>query len=285
MARLHLDGKVVLITGGASGIGFATASAAAKRGATVALLDLDGARAAERAAALGRSAIGLTADVTDLSALEAATAEVADRLGGIDVLIANAGIGPSATTVDSGDREHQRRVLDVNLHGVWHTMWAAADRVVERRGHIVVISSIAAYVLTPGWAAYAASKAAVEQLARCMRVELAPTGTTVGVAHFGLVDTELVRKFEADPISAAIERRAPSFVSSTVTPESAAEALVAGIESRRARTIHPARWMPFYALRGILGPLSDAVVTRDPRTRTLMTETRDRDLATDKERV
>jgi NAD(P)-dependent dehydrogenase (short-subunit alcohol dehydrogenase family) len=278
MAKLDLRGRVLLITGGARGIGLATATAAAQHGAIVALLDLDGELAASRANELGTDAVGLAADVTDLTGLEAAVDEVVERLGGIDVLVANAGIGPTTTTVASGDREHQRRVLDVNLHGVWHTMWAAADHVVERRGHILAISSIAAYVLTPGWAAYAASKAGVEALARSMRIELAPTGTTVGVAHFGVVDTQLVHEFEDDPIVAEIERIAPAVVSSPVSPESAAAALVDGIERRAARTIYPARWAPVYALRGVFGPLSDAIVARDPRARSLMARTRARDL-------
>jgi NAD(P)-dependent dehydrogenase (short-subunit alcohol dehydrogenase family) len=244
----------------------------------VAILDIDG--AAERADELGAGAIGVRADVTDMVDLQAGVDEVVSRLGGIDVLVANARIGPSATTVAAGDRAHQRQVLDVNLHGVWHTMWAAADHVVARQGHIVIISSIAAFVLTPSWAAYSASKAAVEQLARSMRVELAPTRTTVGVAHFGLVDTELVRAFEADPISAAMESLAPSPVSTPVTANSAAAALVRDIEHRRPRTVHPAWWRPFYGLRGVLGPLSDAVVVRHPGVRRLMLDTLDRDRTT-----
>lgn len=278
MARLDLAGRVVLITGGARGIGLATATAARDRGAVVAIIDTDG--AAEQAASLGPDALGLSADVTDLAGLQAAVDEVAERLGGIDVVVANAGIGPRACTVAAGDREHQRRVLDVNLHGVWHTMWAAAEYVVERQGHIVVISSIASFVLTPGWAAYSASKAAVEQLARSMRIELAPTGVTVGVAHFGLVDTELVHTFAADPISAALQSLAPSAISQPVPVASAADALVRDIERRRPRTIHPARWLPAYALRGVVGPLGDALVVRHPRFRQLMLEARDRDLST-----
>jgi NAD(P)-dependent dehydrogenase (short-subunit alcohol dehydrogenase family) len=285
MARLSLTDRVVFVTGGARGIGWAIAAAARERGAIVALLDIDGETAAARAAELGGGSVGVGADVTDLAGLQAAVDDVSERLGGIDVLVANAGIGPYATTVVAGDRNHQRRVLDVNLHGVWHTMWAAGDLVVARRGHIVVVSSIAAFILTPGWAAYAASKAAVEQLARSMRVELAPTGTTVGVAHFGLVDTDLVREFEADPITAALERLAPSAVSATVTAASAAAALVRDIERRRPRTIHPARWRVVYPLRGMFGPLSDALVTRDPRVQQLMRDTRDRDLATKPEAV
>jgi NAD(P)-dependent dehydrogenase (short-subunit alcohol dehydrogenase family) len=283
--RLDLSGKTVLITGGARGIGLETGEAAARRGATVALLDLDGEAAAARATALGGGSIGLRADVTDLEELDAAVAEVVARLGGIDVLVANAGVGPRTCTVDAGDRAHQRHILDVNLHGVWHTMWAAAPEVAARHGHVVVISSIAAYVLTPGFAAYSASKAAVEQLARCMRIELAPTGATVGVAHFGVIDTEMVRDFERDPITAQIEARAPAAVTNKVTAQSAAEALVRDIERRRPRTIHPARWRLPYALRGLTGPLSDALVVRDPRIKALMAHARARDLAEQAERA
>lgn len=277
--RLDLRDRVVTITGGARGIGLAVADIAVKRGASVALLDLDGELAATRAAELGNNSIGLAADVTDLEAMEDAVAKVVERLGGIHVLIANAGVGPRTCTVDSGDRAHQRHILDVNLHGVWHTAWAGASEVAARHGHFVVISSIAAYVLTPGFAAYAASKAAVEQLARCMRVELAPTGATVGVAHFGMVDTGMVREFEQDPITAAIEARAPAAVTTKVSAESAAAALVRDIERRRPRTIHPPRWRLPYAARGLAGPLTDAILVRDRKAKALMARARARDLA------
>ena len=283
--RLDLCSKVVVITGAANGIGLATARAAARRGAIPALLDIDANGASARAAELGGRAIGLGADVTDLEALETAVQEVVRRLGGIDVLVANAGIGPATTTVDSGDRVHQRRVLDVNLHGVWHTAWAGASEVAARGGHLVVVSSIAAFVLTPGWAAYSASKAAVEQLARSMRIELAPTGATVGVAHFGVIDTAMVDEFEADPITVAIEEHAPAAVSSRVSAESAAEALLRGIERRRSRTIHPARWRLPYAARGVFGPLTDALVARDRTVKELMAQARRRDLAATGERA
>lgn len=278
MSRLALSGRVVLVTGAARGIGLATASAAGRRGAMVALLDRDGDLAAARAAECGVGAIAVRADVTDLAQLEHAVSEVVDRLGGINVLVANAGIGPWTTTVEAGDRAHQRQVLDVNLHGVWNTAWAATSHVAARRGHVVIVSSIAAFTLTPGCAAYAASKAAVEQLARSMRIELAPGGTTVGVAHFGLVDTDLVRNFESDPVASAFEARAPALISRKVTAESAGEALVRGIERRCPRTIHPGWWRIPYALRGMLGPLGDALVARDPGCLALMTQARTRDL-------
>lgn len=285
MSRLALRGRVVAITGGASGIGLEVARECAGRGARVALLDVDGERAGQAASGLAGGAVGLAADVTDLDALEDAVAEAADRLGGLDVLVANAGIGPIATSVDAGDREHQRRVLDVNLHGVWHTAWAGGARIAAGGGHFVVISSIAAFVVTPNWAAYSASKAAVEQLARSMRVELAPTGATVQVAHFGVVDTPLVDAFEADPLSAEMENLGPSLVTRKVSPQAAARALVNGIERRAPRTVYPARWRVPYALRGVMGPLSDAVLRRDPRVRALMRRVRERDTQRVKETV
>ena len=275
--RLDLNDRVVLVTGGARGIGFEVARAAAARGAMPALIDVDGDAVAAARRRLGGRAHAFQADVTDADALEAAFDEASRRLGGIDVVVANAGIAPLATTVDAGDRAHQRRVLDVNLHGVWHTAWAGGPQVARRRGHFVIISSIASFVVTPSWAAYSASKAAVEQLGRSMRIELAPTGATVGVAHFGVIDTDLVRTFESDPLSARLEERAPRAVVRKSTPDAAAAALVRGIERRAPRTVFPRRWWGPYAFRGIVGPLGDAVLARHSHTRGVMAQVRERD--------
>lgn len=279
MGRLDLNGCVVAITGGARGIGLEIAREAARRGAVPALLDIDGDAAERAATGLGVGAIGLAADVTDLPELERAFATVVERLGGIDVLVANAGIGPRATTVDAGDREHQRRVLDVNLHGVWHTMWAGVPHVVDRRGHVVLISSVAAFIPSPAWAAYGASKAAVEALGRAMRIELAPVGTTVGVAHFGLVDTALTRSFSADPITMRIEALAPGIVRDRASAPAAGRAVVDGIAGRKPRTIYPGGYVPVYLLRGILGPLADAILARSGPMAALLSELRGQDSA------
>lgn len=279
MSKLDLDGRVIAITGGARGIGLEVARAATQRGATPALLDIDGEAAADAARDLGGGAIGLAADVTDLPELERALDIVVDQLGGIDVLVANAGIGPRSTTVDAGDRAHQRRILDVNLHGVWHTMWAGVPHVVQRRGHVVVVSSVAAFLPTPAWAAYGASKAAVESLARSMRIELAPAGVTVGVAHFGLIDTALVEGFAADALTARVEALAPAVFRHRAAAPAAGQALVEGIAGRKARTVFPGPYFALYLLRGVLGPIADAVLMRDPRLRALTRELRARDAA------
>jgi len=279
LSKLDLDGRVIAITGGARGIGLEVARAAAQRGATPALLDIDGEAAVAAARDIGGDAVGLAADVTDLPELERAFDTVLSRLGRVDVLVANAGIGPRSTTVDAGDRAHQRRILDVNLHGVWHTMWAGVPHVVQRRGHVVAVSSVAAFLPAPAWAAYGASKAAVESLARSMRIELAPTGVTVGVAHFGLIDTALVDGFAADALTARVEALAPALFRHRAAAPAAGQALVDGIAGRNPRTVFPGPYFALYLLRGILGPVGDAILMRDPRLRALTRELRARDAA------
>jgi NAD(P)-dependent dehydrogenase (short-subunit alcohol dehydrogenase family) len=276
--RLHLPGTVAMITGGAGGIGYAIAARLAARGAIPVLVDLKAADPVAAAHRLGPPATGVAADVTDLAELEAATTRIAEQHGGIDLVVANAGIGPVATTVDAGDRDHQRRVLQVNLLGVWHTAWAATPHLRHRRGHLVVVSSAAAFLPGPGQAAYAASKAAVEHLARAMRVELAGTGTTVAVAHFGYVDTPLMSNaFQADPLGARMAAKAPSFITRPAPPDDVARALVHDIERRTPRTLYPRWWWAPYLLRGVTGPAADWWAARSPDIATLMTDIRDRD--------
>jgi NAD(P)-dependent dehydrogenase (short-subunit alcohol dehydrogenase family) len=276
MPRYDLRGKVVLITGGAQGIGLATARLAAQRGARVALLDRDG-EAADRAArgigadravraTGGEQAIALAADVTDPDALAAAVAATADRLGGIDVAIANAGIPPPPRTVRSIDRADFERVVDVNLHGVWHTVRETLPHVVARRGQLVLVSSIYAALTGVLAAPYAASKAAVEQLGRALRVELAAHETTASVAYFGFVQTGLVGKAFAPREAELLRAALPGWLTNPIPVERAAEAMIRGLERRATRIAAP-RWVPaLLAARGLLSAL-DARLARDDDVR------------------
>lgn len=275
---MNLRDATVVITGGASGIGLALAREVADRGAVPVLLDRDGDAAEAAAATLGDEAFALACDVTDLPGTEEACADVVRRRGGIDVLVANAGIAPEVTGIVGGDRDAQRRVLDINLHGVWHTIWAGAPHVVARQGHVLLISSVAAFLPAPATAAYGASKAGVEALARALRIELAPTGTTVGVAHFGLINTPLIDVFTVDPIAARLEGLLGRFQVRREPQETAAH-VARAIERRRSRIVYPAPYVPLYALRGILGPVSDAAMVRLPVVRKLMADLRARDHA------
>ena len=203
MKRYDLNGKVALVTGGARGIGFATARALIDRGASVAIADLDREATARAASQLHDSrAIGLAADVTDRGALQRAVAATVERFGGLDVVVANAGIASRVATFRAMPTETFQRVIDVDLFGVTRTVEAALPQVIERRGHVVVISSIYAFTNGVGAIPYAMSKAAVEQFGRALRVELVQHGASVSVAYFGFIDTEMVhRAIDSDQLA------------------------------------------------------------------------------------
>jgi len=272
MARYDLSGKTALVTGGARGIGFGTARALAARGASVAIVDLD-AGAAERAAAdvHAERAIGLGADVTDRGALQRAVAATVERFGGLDVVVANAGIAPRGATFRAMPAESFERVLDVDLYGVYRTVDVALPEIVRRRGHVVVVASIYAFMNGAGVAPYAMAKAGVEQFGRALRVELAEHGASATVAYFGFIDTEMVRQgIDADPVGEAMKDAVPGVLRKRLQPRQAGEAIVRGIERRAPRVIAPRRWAILSVLRGVLGPLTDAHSLRDPQVRDIV---------------
>ncbi len=265
MERFELGGKVALVTGGARGIGFATARALIARGASVTIVDLDAEATAAAAAELHDSrALGLAADVTDRGSIQRAVATTVERFGGLDVVVANAGIASRVATFRAIAPETLERVLDVNLLGVCRTVDAALPQVIERRGHVVVIASIYAFTNGVGAIPYAMSKAAVEQLGRALRVELVPHGASASVAYFGFIDTEMVhRAIDGDELADEMLKSLPRPLRKRLPPSAAGEAIVSGIERRRPRIIRPRAWVPMSLLRGLLGPLSDARFERD----------------------
>ena len=272
MARYELGGKVALITGGARGIGQATAQALIARGASVAVLDLDQEAADRTASALHDArAFGIATDVTDRGALQRAVAATVDRFGGLDVVVANAGIASKGATMRAGAPETFERVLDVNLYGVYRTVEAALPQIVSRRGHVVVIDSVYAFVNGVGAVPYAMAKAGVEQLGRALRVELVQHGASASVAYFGFIDTEMVhRAIDADPLADRMLQSLPRPLRKRVSPAVAAEAIAQGIERRSPRIIRPRRWVVMSLLRGLLNPLSDARLERDEQAQSLL---------------
>jgi NAD(P)-dependent dehydrogenase (short-subunit alcohol dehydrogenase family) len=272
MERYDLRGKVALVTGAARGIGLETARALGARGASVVLVDLD-AGAAERAAAQVHDAraMGVGADVTDRAAMQRAVAGAVERFGGLDVVVANAGIAPRAATVRAMAPEKFERVLDVNLNGVYRTVDAALPEVVRRGGHVVVIASIYAFANGAGAAPYAMSKAGVEALGRSLRVELRPHGASASVAYFGWIDTQMVRQgIDADPMGDAMLARVPRPLRKRLPPAAAGEAIARGIERRQARIVRPRRWAALSVLRGIVNPLLDSKMQTDARTQAIV---------------
>ena len=275
MARYDLTGKVALVTGAARGIGFETSKALVSRGASVVVVDLDAAACDAAAAQLHDSrALGVAADVTDRGALQQAVAATVERFGGLDVVVANAGIASRAATFRAMSSEGFDRVIDVNLMGVVRTVEAALPEIVRRRGHVVVVASVYAFGNGLGAMPYAISKAGVEQFGRALRLELIPHGASASVAYFGFIDTEMVRRMvDADPIVDSVLDTYPKVLIKRLHPRVAGEAIVGGIERRAPRIIRPRRWAALSVLRGIIGPLQDLQAERDERvlaiTRTL----------------
>jgi NAD(P)-dependent dehydrogenase (short-subunit alcohol dehydrogenase family) len=287
MATYDLAGKVAFVTGGARGIGLETARLLLARGASVALVDLDhdDTVAAAKQLGAGDRVLPLTADVTDRDALDDAVAQAVERLGGIDVVVANAGIAPPPSPVTTIDVDAFEQVIEVNLLGVWRTVRATLPQVIQRRGHVVVVASIYAFTNGVLTSPYAMSKAGVEQLGRALRVELASHGASAGVAEFGFIDTTMVRDAFVSPIAQRLEDRLPAFMTRRLTPAQAAEAMVHGIEKRASRTLVPAWWRPLGVLRGIVNPLLDAALRNDSALQALIRDAESADRAARGERT
>ena len=277
MARYDLNGKVVLVTGGARGIGFETARQLHLRGASVAVLDLDAAEAREATERIGPRAFGVGADVTDEGGMLAAVAAVVDRFGGLDVAVANAGIAPpTVTTARTMPPEQWRRVVDVNLIGAWNTARAALPQVSERGGQLVFIGSI--YSIANGLLAspYAVSKAGVEALGRALRAELAPLGASASVVYFGWVDTDLVRESldhrDDGRGSRILGEILPAFLLKRIAPEAAGATIVWALEERAPRSFNPSVWRYISALRGLINPLLDRRMDQDAEIAAVVSE-------------
>ncbi|TSD95993.1 SDR family oxidoreductase [Skermania sp. ID1734] len=207
-----LRGKVIAITGGARGIGLATATALHRKGARVAIGDID-AQAAEASASIAGLALAAKLDVADPVSFTAFLDETERTLGPVDVLINNAGIMPVGRLADEPDAV-TRRILDINTYGVILGSKLAVQRMIPRgRGHIVNVSSLAAETYAPGLATYGASKWAVLGFTEAARVEHRGSGIEFSAVLPSFVNTELtsgtkgikgIRNVEPEEIAAGI---------------------------------------------------------------------------------
>jgi NAD(P)-dependent dehydrogenase (short-subunit alcohol dehydrogenase family) len=238
-----VNGKVALITGGANGIGAEVARRLHAKGAKLVLTDVDDGKLKEVAAGLGEERVlTVVADVRDLSAMQTAVDKGIERFGGIDIVMANAGIATTGSVL-SVDPQAFKTLIDVNVVGVFHAVRAALPSVIGRRGYVLIVSSAAAYAAIAGMAPYATSKAGVEQFANALRQELAHRGVDVGSAHMLWIDTPMVREGKAE--SAAFRemlRRLPGPLGKTTSVDKCGEVFIKGIEARK-RQINCPEWV------------------------------------------
>jgi NAD(P)-dependent dehydrogenase (short-subunit alcohol dehydrogenase family) len=264
MSRVSLEGQVAVVTGAARGVGELLARKLSARGATVALVGLE-------ADALKRVAEQLYGDgghwyddVTDHEAMTRVAREVKERFGKVDIVVANAGVAGGGPFTDS-DPEAWRRVIEVNLIGSAVTARAFLPVLVESRGYLLQIASLAAITPAPMMTAYCASKSGVEAYAHSLRAEVAHKGVRVGVGYLSWTDTDMVRGADRDEVMRELRQRLPWPSSKTYPLGPAVDRIVAGIE-RRSGHVYAQWWLRgMQSVRGYLPGIIATVGQRDMR--------------------
>ena len=228
----EFDGLVAIVTGGASGIGAATAALLSQRGARVAVLDRD-------VEPVGDRLFAVPCDITDTQAVDAAVEATVQQFGALDILINNAGIG-AAGDIAGNDDDEWHRVLDVNVVGLARVSRAALPHL-RRSGHAAIVNtcSVAAVVGIPNRALYSASKGAVAALTLAMAADHVADGIRVNAVTPGTADTPWVARLldqAEDPEAAAeaLQRRQP--MGRLVTADEVAQAIVYLASPRSAST-------------------------------------------------
>lgn len=264
-ANFELAGKVALVTGGADGIGWETAKQLRDQGTRLAIVDRN-AEALARVTNLdnGECVLAIEADVTDRGAMQQAIEQIIAHFGQLDLVIANAGITPPPATLRTSDLTDFDKVIAVNLTGVLNTVHPAIEELVRQQGHVLIVGSAAAFCPPVGGVAYMVSKAAVEQLARGLKLELAAFGVSVTLAYFGVVETQLARAtLDNDVIGKEIGKRLPASLRKRLPARAAGQVLIKAIRQRAPSVIAPAAWEGYARLRGIANPVIDRLLTRD----------------------
>ena len=246
---MRVEGLVVLITGGAAGLGAAAARALKSAGAIPVLVDCDAQQLEATANQLGTGFF--CADVTDYSACEAAVEYTLALHSRIDVVWANAGIasfGPLRLT----DLDAFKRCVEVNVFGTLNMVRAALPAVVSRRGYVLVTASVSSFAHPPLVSSYAASKAAVEAMCNSWRIELASHGVGVGVIYASWVQTQMVVEGDLHPAFVHLKSTMPAALRRAMPVDTAAHMIVKGMERRTRRIWLPGWVRVLYWLRAAL---------------------------------
>jgi len=244
-----LRGKWVLLTGAASGIGKKTCLLLAREGCNFVIVDIDemGLRSLEQELkSLGADVFHKVVDVTDKSQVQALAEEVHERIGAVDVLVNNAGIGHSSDIRHTTDEEWHR-LIDINFYGPLNMTNAFLPGMIKRRGgQIVNMSTGQVFFPVPTWGAYAASKAALATYSECLTWELACFGIKVTTVYPGLISTPFYKDVKA---ATPAQKLVLWYINSLgSTPEKMAKKIVGGIKRRKRRVIQS--WINWFTYLG-----------------------------------
>jgi NAD(P)-dependent dehydrogenase (short-subunit alcohol dehydrogenase family) len=247
-----LRGQRILITGAARGIGAALAERLASHGARLALVGLEPDTMAAVAARCGEDTFVAECDVSRNEQVTQAVDAAAKAFGGLDVVVANAGIATGGPLRLQHLRSWER-VIEINLLGVMYTDRAALPHLERGGGYVLNIASTAAVLRGPGMSAYCAAKAGVEALSDCLRIEMQPLGVQVGVAYFLFLDTDMVRDGEREmPLLQRAKADMPRALSRTYPLPPAIDEVVRAIAQRRRRVAYPRWFLKALPLRQLL---------------------------------
>jgi NAD(P)-dependent dehydrogenase (short-subunit alcohol dehydrogenase family) len=212
----RLQDKVAVITGGAGGIGLAAASKFVAEGAKVLLVDLDEAALAEATSELGDAAAWCVADVSDPEGTQSYIRAAIEAFGGIDILLANAGIEGQVKPIVDQDIEMFDKVIAVNVRGVWLSLKYAIPEIAKRGGgSIVITSSVAGIQGSPGVSPYVTSKHAVIGMMRSAALECAPLNIRVNTVNPSAVETRMMRSLE-EGMAPGDAQAAHAFIADTI---------------------------------------------------------------------
>ncbi|MET7934426.1 SDR family oxidoreductase [Streptomyces sp. NPDC005322] len=263
-ARRSLEGRVAVVTGAARGVGELLARKLSARGAKVALVGLEPDELKRVSERLPGDSAHWCADVTDSEAMARVAREVVERFGAVDIVCANAGVAQGGPFLDS-DEAAWRRVIEVNLLGSVTTARAFLPALIDSRGYLLQIASLAAITPAPMMTAYCASKSGVEAFAHSLRAEVAHHGVRVGVGYLSWTDTDMVRGADRDEVMRELRQRLPWPSNRTYPLGPAVDRLVAGIE-RRSAHVYAQWWLRgMQSVRGYLPALIAAVGQREMR--------------------
>ncbi|MFJ6844326.1 SDR family oxidoreductase [Streptomyces griseoluteus] len=264
MSKVGLEGQVAVVTGAARGVGELLARKLSARGAKVALVGLEEDELKAVSERLYGESAHWYADVTDHEAMGRVAAEVKERFGKVDIVVANAGVATGGPFADS-DPVAWRRVIEVNLIGSAVTARAFLPVLTESRGYLLQIASLAAMTPAPMMTAYCASKSGVEAYAHSLRGEVGYLGVRVGVAYLSWTDTDMVRGADQDDVMRELRQRLPWPSNKTYPLGPAVDRLVDGIE-RRSPHVYGQWWLRgMQGMRGYLPSLIGTVGQREMR--------------------